>query len=171
MIRLDSISRQNGQQLLFVDASAALQRGEKVGLVGPNGAGKTTMFRMITGQEKPDEGQVLVDRGVSIGFFDQDVGEMSGRTPVSSSRDEPLNNDTFPAPLPAIALPYELSLLDNLFLNPMSTHIKASDYTDGSRKGQTRMPQIRCDQSLNSIQALELVMSKCQAACACIQYI
>jgi len=74
MIRLDSISKQNGQQLLFIEASAALQRGEKIGLVGPNGAGKTTLFRMITGQEKPDEGQVLVDRGVSIGFFSQDVG-------------------------------------------------------------------------------------------------
>jgi ATPase subunit of ABC transporter with duplicated ATPase domains len=53
MIRLDSISKQNGQQLLFVEASAALNRGEKVGLVGPNGAGKTTLFRMITGEEAP----------------------------------------------------------------------------------------------------------------------
>ncbi|MFH5926312.1 ABC-F family ATP-binding cassette domain-containing protein [Roseomonas xinghualingensis] len=87
MIRLDSISKQNGQQLLFIDASAALQRGEKTGLVGPNGAGKTTLFRMITGQELPDEGQVLVDRGVSIGFFSQDVGEMSGRTPVAEVMD------------------------------------------------------------------------------------
>jgi len=56
MIRLDSITRQNGHQLLFIEASAALQKGEKVGLVGPNGAGKTTLFRMITGQEPPDEG-------------------------------------------------------------------------------------------------------------------
>jgi len=83
MIRLDNISKQNGQQLLFIEASAALQRGEKVGLVGPNGAGKTTLFRMITGAELPDEGQVLVDRGVTIGFFSQDVGEMSGRSAVA----------------------------------------------------------------------------------------
>ena len=47
MIRLDAISKQHGRQLLFVDASAALQRGEKVGLVGPNGAGKSTLFRMV----------------------------------------------------------------------------------------------------------------------------
>ncbi|SUE45091.1 ABC-F family ATP-binding cassette domain-containing protein [Roseomonas gilardii] len=87
MIRLDSISKQNGQQLVFIEASAALQRGEKAGLVGPNGAGKTTLFRMITGQEQPDDGQVLVDRGVSIGFFSQDVGEMSGRTPVAEVMD------------------------------------------------------------------------------------
>ena len=53
MIRLDTISKQNGQQLLFIEASAALNRGEKVGLVGPNGAGKTTLFRMITGEERP----------------------------------------------------------------------------------------------------------------------
>src|ERR1700753_3724953 len=80
MIRLDNISKQNGHHLLFIEASAALQRGEKVGLVGPNGSGKTTLFRMITGEEQPDEGQVSVDRGVSIGYFSQDVGEMSGRS-------------------------------------------------------------------------------------------
>jgi len=83
MIRLDSISKQNGHQLLFIEASAALNRGEKVGLVGPNGAGKSTLFRMITGQDAPDEGQIAVDRGVTIGYFSQDVGEMSGRSAVA----------------------------------------------------------------------------------------
>jgi len=83
MIRLDNISKQNGHQILFIEASAALQRGEKVGLVGPNGAGKTTLFRMITGEEDPDEGQVGVDRGVTIGYFSQDVGDMSGHSAVA----------------------------------------------------------------------------------------
>ena len=87
MIRLDSISKQNGQQLLFVEASAALQKGEKTGLVGPNGAGKTTLFRMITGQEPPDEGLVIMERGVTIGFFSQDVGEMAGRSAVAEVMD------------------------------------------------------------------------------------
>ncbi|TXJ10711.1 MAG: ABC-F family ATP-binding cassette domain-containing protein [Afipia sp.] len=87
MIRLDNISKQNGHQILFIEASAALQKGEKVGLVGPNGAGKTTLFRMITGRELPDEGQVSVDRGVTIGYFSQDVGEMSGRSAVSEVMD------------------------------------------------------------------------------------
>ncbi len=87
MIRLDNVSKQNGRQLLFIEASAALQRGEKIGLVGPNGAGKTTVFRLITGQEQPDEGQVLIDRGVTIGFFSQDVGEMSGRSAVAEVMD------------------------------------------------------------------------------------
>src|SRR6185369_7494763 len=83
MIRLDNISKQNGHHLLFIEASATLQRGEKVGLVGPNGSGKTTLFRLITGEEEPDEGQVAVDRGVSIGYFSQDVGEMAGRSAVA----------------------------------------------------------------------------------------
>ena len=87
MIRLDNISKQIGHQILFIEASAALERGEKIGLVGPNGAGKTTLFRMITGEEQPDEGQVAVDRGVTIGYFSQDVGEMSGRSAVAEVMD------------------------------------------------------------------------------------
>src|SRR5690349_4432930 len=87
MIRLDNISKQQGHQILFIEASATLLKGEKAGLVGPNGAGKTTLFRMITGQEQPDEGQVAVDRGVTIGYFSQDVGEMSGRSAVSEVMD------------------------------------------------------------------------------------
>ncbi len=83
MIKLDNISKQNGKQIVFIEASASLQKGEKIGLVGPNGAGKTTLFRMITGEEAPDEGQVSVDRGVSIGYFSQDVGDMEGRPVVS----------------------------------------------------------------------------------------
>ncbi|MFG1248489.1 ABC-F family ATP-binding cassette domain-containing protein [Xanthobacter flavus] len=87
MIRLDNISKQNGRQLVFIEASAALLKGEKVGLVGPNGAGKTTLFRMMTGQETPDEGQVSADRGITIGYFSQDVGEMSGRSALAEVMD------------------------------------------------------------------------------------
>ena len=87
MIRLDNVSKQVGHQILFIEASAALQKGEKIGLVGPNGAGKTTLFRMIAGQEAPDEGQVSLDRGITIGYFSQDVGEMSGRSAVAEVMD------------------------------------------------------------------------------------
>jgi ATPase subunit of ABC transporter with duplicated ATPase domains len=83
MIRLESIGKQNGKQIVFIEASAGLQRGEKIGLVGPNGAGKTTLFRLITGEEQPDEGQVSIDRGVTVGYFSQDVGEMHGRSAVA----------------------------------------------------------------------------------------
>ena len=87
MIRLENISKQNGHQILYIEASATLQRGEKAGLVGPNGAGKSTLFRMITGQEAPDEGNVSVDRGTTIGYFSQDVGEMAGRSAVAEVMD------------------------------------------------------------------------------------
>jgi len=87
MIRLDNISKQNGHQIVFIEASAALNRGEKVGLVGPNGAGKSTLFRLITGQDQPDEGQISTDRGITIGYFSQDVGEMSGRSAVAEVMD------------------------------------------------------------------------------------
>ena len=87
MIRLENIGKQNGRQLIFVEASATIQKGEKVGLVGPNGAGKTTLFRLITGEEQPDEGQVSVDRGLTIGYFSQDVGEMAGVSAVAAVMD------------------------------------------------------------------------------------
>jgi ATPase subunit of ABC transporter with duplicated ATPase domains len=80
VIRVDSVSKQHGRQILFLDASMSVFRGEKVGLVGPNGSGKSTVFRMIVGEEPPDSGQVAVDRGVVIGYFSQDVGDMRGRT-------------------------------------------------------------------------------------------
>src|SRR3954468_12899433 len=87
MIRLDNISKQNGHHLLFIEASAAIHKGEKIGLVGPNGSGKTTLFRMIIGEEQPDEGRVAVDRGLTIGYFSQDAGEMAGRSAVAEVMD------------------------------------------------------------------------------------
>lgn len=80
MIRVENVSKQNSHRILFIEASGSLQKGEKIGLVGPNGAGKTTLFRMITKEEQPDEGQISVDRGVTVGYFSQDVGEMAGRS-------------------------------------------------------------------------------------------
>ena len=85
MIRLDSISKQHGQQILFLEAAMSVYRGEKVGLVGPNGSGKSTIFRMIVNEEPPDSGQVAVEKGVTIGYFSQDVGEMSGRSVVEET--------------------------------------------------------------------------------------
>jgi ATPase subunit of ABC transporter with duplicated ATPase domains len=80
MIAVSRVSKQYGRQVLFVDASFQLNPGEKVGLVGPNGAGKTTLFRMITGEETPDEGDVSVPKKLTVGYFRQDVEEMSGRS-------------------------------------------------------------------------------------------
>jgi ATPase subunit of ABC transporter with duplicated ATPase domains len=80
MISFSNINKQYGKQLVFVDASFQLNPGEKVGLVGPNGAGKTTLFRMIVGEEAPDDGDVSVPKKLTIGYFRQDVEEMKGRS-------------------------------------------------------------------------------------------
>src|SRR5260370_356285 len=80
MISFSNINKQYGKQLVFVDASFQLNPGERVGLVGPNGSGKTTLFRMIVGEEAPDDGDVSVPKKLTIGYFKQDVEEMSGRS-------------------------------------------------------------------------------------------
>jgi ATPase subunit of ABC transporter with duplicated ATPase domains len=80
MITFSNINKQYGKQLIFVEASFQLNPGEKVGLVGPNGAGKTTLFRMIVGDEQPDEGDVAVPKRLTVGYFRQDVEEMRGRS-------------------------------------------------------------------------------------------
>jgi len=85
MIAFSSVSKQYGRQLLFVEASFQLNPGEKVGLVGPNGSGKTTLFRMITGEETPDEGDISVPKRLTIGYFRQDVEEMAGRSVVDEA--------------------------------------------------------------------------------------
>ena len=87
LIRLDSISKRHGQRILFLEASAVLNRGEKAALVGPNGAGKTTVFRLLTREEQPDDGQVSIDRGGTVGYFSQDVGEMAGKSVVAETMD------------------------------------------------------------------------------------
>ena len=78
MIALSGINKQYGRQVLFVDASFQLNPGEKIGLVGPNGAGKTTIFRLITGEEHADDGDVSVPKKLSIGYFKQEIDEMAG---------------------------------------------------------------------------------------------
>ena len=85
MIRLDNVGKQHGSQILFLDASLALFKGEKVGLVGPNGSGKSTIFRMIVSEEEPDTGGVYTDRGTTIGYFSQDTGDMHGTSVVGAT--------------------------------------------------------------------------------------
>jgi ATPase subunit of ABC transporter with duplicated ATPase domains len=85
VISFSHISKQYGRQVLFVDASFQLNPGEKVGLVGPNGAGKTTLFRMVVGEETADEGEVSVPKKLTIGYFRQDVEEMSGRSVIDEA--------------------------------------------------------------------------------------
>ena len=85
VIAFNRIGKQYGQQVLFVDASFQLNPGEKVGVVGPNGSGKTTLFRMIAGEETPDDGTVSVPKKLTVGYFRQDVEEMAGRSVIDEA--------------------------------------------------------------------------------------
>jgi ATPase subunit of ABC transporter with duplicated ATPase domains len=85
VIAFNNISKQYGRQVLFVDASFQLNPGDKVGLVGPNGSGKTTLFRMVVGEEAPDAGEVSVPKRLTVGYFRQDVEEMSGRSVIDEA--------------------------------------------------------------------------------------
>jgi ATPase subunit of ABC transporter with duplicated ATPase domains len=80
MIVFNGVSKQYGQQILFVEGSFQVDPGQKVGLVGPNGAGKTTVFRLVLGEEEPDEGEITIPKRLSVGYYRQDMGEMSGRS-------------------------------------------------------------------------------------------
>ena len=80
MIAFASVTKQYGGQILFVDASFQINPGEKVGLVGPNGAGKSTIFRLIVGEDAPDDGAIERPRRLGIGYFRQDVGDLRGRS-------------------------------------------------------------------------------------------
>jgi ATPase subunit of ABC transporter with duplicated ATPase domains len=80
VIAFSGVTKQYGGQILFVDASFQINPGEKVGLVGPNGAGKTTIFRLVAGEEQPDDGAVERPRKMTLGYFRQDVGDLKGRT-------------------------------------------------------------------------------------------
>jgi len=85
MIALSNITKQYGRQVLFVDASFQLRTGEKIGLVGPNGSGKTTLFRMIAGEEQPDEGGISIPKRATIGYFRQDVETMGGNSALDEA--------------------------------------------------------------------------------------
>ena len=85
MISFSNVNKQYGRQLVFVDASFQLNPGEKMGLVGPNGSGKTTLFRMLVGEEGPDDGEVTLPKRTTVGYFRQDTEEMSGRSALDEA--------------------------------------------------------------------------------------
>jgi ATPase subunit of ABC transporter with duplicated ATPase domains len=85
VIAFSSVSKQYGGQILFVEASFQINPGEKVGLVGPNGAGKSTIFRLIVGDDAPDDGVIEKPRKLSVGFFRQDDGDVLGRSIVAET--------------------------------------------------------------------------------------
>lgn len=80
MVNLSNIKMAYGERVLFKNGTFLIRPNDKIGLVGPNGSGKTTIFRIISGEELPDEGTVSIDPGMKVGYFSQDVGEMSGHS-------------------------------------------------------------------------------------------
>ncbi len=85
MIHLTNISKQHGSQVLFTNASLQILPGVRTGLVGPNGAGKSTIFRLITGEEEVDRGEISCSKKTVIGYFSQEVGEMAGRSALEET--------------------------------------------------------------------------------------
>ncbi len=80
MLNVSNLSKIQGGELLFSKGTFQINPGEKVGLVGPNGVGKTTLFRLIIGEERPNEGQVSYSDKLRLSYFSQNVGEMKGKT-------------------------------------------------------------------------------------------
>ncbi len=80
MIGLSNVTKNQGGRTLYSNSSFQAQPGDRIGLVGPNGAGKTTIFRILTGEESVDNGQIIRPTALTLGYFSQDVGEMHGRS-------------------------------------------------------------------------------------------
>jgi ATP-binding cassette subfamily F protein 3 len=80
MTKLSSICLAYGERVIIRNGELLVRPGDRIGLVGPNGAGKTSLFKIIAGIEKPDSGDISMDPGTVVGYFSQEVGEMSGRS-------------------------------------------------------------------------------------------
>jgi ATP-binding cassette ChvD family protein len=82
VIDFEGLNKSFGDRLLIDDLTFKLPPGGIVGVIGPNGAGKTTLFRMITGQEKPDAGDITVGESVHLGYVDQSRDALDGSKTV-----------------------------------------------------------------------------------------
>lgn len=111
MIHLTNISKQHGSQILFTNASLQILPGVRTGLVGPNGAGKSTIFRLITGEEEVDRGDISCSKKTVIGYFSQEVGEMAGRSALE---------ETMSAMDEVMALAQDIQEMETAMAQPMS---------------------------------------------------
>jgi ATP-binding cassette subfamily F protein 3 len=82
MLTLSSIRKAYGERVLFADATLQVNRQDRIGLVGPNGAGKTTLFSIILREEEPDEGKIILERGVSFGYLPQENAPVGDETVI-----------------------------------------------------------------------------------------
>ncbi|HZH48748.1 MAG TPA: ABC-F family ATP-binding cassette domain-containing protein [Nitrospira sp.] len=89
MLQIESVQKQFSTKVLFDGASAHLRPHTRVGLVGPNGTGKTTLFKMILGEESPDEGAIRKRPRLRIGYLPQELETVTGKTALDAAhRDE-----------------------------------------------------------------------------------
>ena len=110
MIHLSNITKQHGSQVLFKEASFQVLPGSRTGLVGPNGAGKTSIFRIITGEEEVDSGEITCAKKTTIGYFSQDVGDMSGQSALE---------EVMAGSAETVRLSAELKLMEAAMCEPM----------------------------------------------------
>jgi len=110
MVHLSNLNRQHGDRFLFKNASFQILPGSRNGLVGPNGAGKTTLFRLITGEEHADAGEITCGKNTVIGYFSQDVGEMAGRSAL---------DEVMAASARTVALGEEIRAMEAAMCQPM----------------------------------------------------
>ena len=82
VVEFTGLSKSFGDKQLINDLTFKLPPGGIVGVIGPNGAGKTTLFRMITGQEQPDDGKIQVGESVKLGYVDQSRDKLDGKKNV-----------------------------------------------------------------------------------------
>ena len=80
MIEIKDIEKSYGEKILFAGSSLRLGARDRLGLVGPNGSGKTTLFRMIVGEEPPDRGEIVIRRGVHLGYLSQEPMPIQGQS-------------------------------------------------------------------------------------------
>ncbi len=78
VMEFKNVSKKFGDRLLFDDLNFLVPGGAIVGIIGPNGAGKSTLFKMITGQEKPDTGEIVVGPTVKLSYVDQSRDALEG---------------------------------------------------------------------------------------------
>src|SRR5947209_2261653 len=79
MITLRQVSKSFGNQTLYEQVSLQINAKDRYALVGPNGAGKSTLFKLIMGEEEPDEGEVSLREGVSFGYLPQETPSLSDK--------------------------------------------------------------------------------------------
>jgi len=80
LIEIKDLEKAFGEKVLFSNTSLRLGARDRIGLVGPNGSGKTTLFRMITGEEHPDRGEIMIRKGVHIGYLSQEPMPIQGQS-------------------------------------------------------------------------------------------